>query len=267
LRVEQKLAYLYGWKSFLNAEDEVDDETVAMLVLLMGVMLNVGAAANTITKFAATTAEAAVSKKVASMTLTKTAFYNPLKRVLRVIGINLTKKSFGDTVGKVVPLLGGAVSGGMTYATFKPGSEKLRQYLRALPISGIDTSVPEEIPPSYLSELASQAKGAADTAAVAATKAAKMAGESLAGGAEAVGMSIGHGAEIVGKAALEGAQSAGSLATQGPQAAAPVIAEGINGMGSAITSGAASLGGMLGNFAKKHSRGAASEKSDAQGEE
>ena len=42
MRVEQKLAYLYGWQSFLNEDDEVDDETVTRLVVLMGVMLEVG---------------------------------------------------------------------------------------------------------------------------------------------------------------------------------------------------------------------------------
>ena len=31
MRVEQKLAYLYGWQSFLNEDDEVDDETVAQV--------------------------------------------------------------------------------------------------------------------------------------------------------------------------------------------------------------------------------------------
>lgn len=42
LRVEQKLAYLYGWQTFLNEDDEIADDTVFELVLLMGVMLGVG---------------------------------------------------------------------------------------------------------------------------------------------------------------------------------------------------------------------------------
>lgn len=28
MRIEQKLAYVYGWQTFLNEDDEVDDETV-----------------------------------------------------------------------------------------------------------------------------------------------------------------------------------------------------------------------------------------------
>lgn len=36
LRVEQKLAYLYGWQTFLDDNDEIDDETILELVVLMG---------------------------------------------------------------------------------------------------------------------------------------------------------------------------------------------------------------------------------------
>lgn len=32
MRIEQKLAYLYGWQSFLDKENEVDDETVGLLI-------------------------------------------------------------------------------------------------------------------------------------------------------------------------------------------------------------------------------------------
>lgn len=54
MRIEQKLAYIYGWQSFLNEDDEVDDETVMKLVVLMGVMMQVGGAANAVTAFAST---------------------------------------------------------------------------------------------------------------------------------------------------------------------------------------------------------------------
>lgn len=138
MRVEQKLAYLYGWQSFLDEDDELDDVTLANLVMLMGVMLGVGSAASGLSKYAAEVAQHSVSRVIQRQALTKTAFYNPMKRILGLIGIKVTKQSFGAAVGKVVPLVGGAVSGGMTYASFKPGAERLRRYLRSLPVSGID---------------------------------------------------------------------------------------------------------------------------------
>lgn len=44
MRVEQKLAYLYGWQTFLDSDNEIDDQTILELVILMGVMLGVGGA-------------------------------------------------------------------------------------------------------------------------------------------------------------------------------------------------------------------------------
>lgn len=112
MRVEQKLAYLYGWHSFLNDEDEVDDETIAQLVMLMGVMLGVGGAANAVSQFAATTARHGIAKQVERQALTKTFFYNPLKKVLSFLGVKMTKQTFSKAVTKAVPVFGGAISGG-----------------------------------------------------------------------------------------------------------------------------------------------------------
>lgn len=141
MRVEQKLAYLYGWQSFLNDDDEVDDETLMKLIVLMGVMLGVGEVANTVTKFATEVAQKSIAKSIERAALTKTFFYTPMKKVLRMIGINVTKQTFAKGVSRVVPIVGGAVSGAVTYASFKPGAEKLRVYLRGLPTSGIDIEV------------------------------------------------------------------------------------------------------------------------------
>lgn len=137
MRIEQKLAYVYGWQTFLNDEDEVDDETVMQLVVLMGVMMGVGSAASSVSKFATKVAQESVVKTIQRQALTKTTFYPIMKKVLGVVGVKLTKQTFAKAVGKVVPVVGGAVSGGMTYASFKPGAERLRLYLRALPVSGV----------------------------------------------------------------------------------------------------------------------------------
>lgn len=145
MRVEQKLAYLYGWQTFLNDDDEVDDQTIMNLVVLMGVMMNVGGVATSLTKFATDVAQKGVAKTIQRQALTKAVFYNPMKSVLRVLGVNLTKQSFAKGVSKVVPVVGGVISGGLTYASFKPGAERLRRYLRSLPTSGIDENVNPDI--------------------------------------------------------------------------------------------------------------------------
>lgn len=143
LRIEQKLAYLYGWESFLDDEDEVDDETMYRLILFLGVMMQVGSVDSSLVKFAAQTARVGVAKAIEKQALTKTLWYVPLKRVLRVVGVNVTKKSFAETVAKGVPVVGGVVSGGLTYISFKPGAVSLKKHLRALP-QATGVVLPEE---------------------------------------------------------------------------------------------------------------------------
>ena len=59
-----------------------------------------------------------------------------MKKVLRVVGVKITK----DTVGKgiSVPVLGGIISGGMTFATLTTESNRSKKHLRELPPPGVD---------------------------------------------------------------------------------------------------------------------------------
>lgn len=137
-RIMQKVAYVYGWTSFLEDADEIDDETLGKLAAFLGVMMGVGGASVAVTNFAASVARPAVQKQIAGIALTKTAWYTPMKQVLRVIGVKLTKDSFARTVAKTVPLAGGVVSGGLTYATLRVQSGRLIRHLRRLPPPHVD---------------------------------------------------------------------------------------------------------------------------------
>lgn len=212
MRVEQKLAYLYGWQSFLNDADEVDDETVAQLVALMGVMLGVGEVANSITRFAASAAQRSVAKHVERQALTKTFFYTPMKKVLRFLGINMTKQTFAKGVSKVVPVIGGVISGGVTYASFKPGAERLRRYLRSLPLSGIDERAYPDIAAMRADLRDKERAEALERAKETALSAAKAAGGTLASGTAAAGSVVAGAATAAGAAATETAQNVGKAA-------------------------------------------------------
>lgn len=186
LRIEQKLAYLYGWESFLNEDDEVDDETMYRLILFLGVMMQVGSVNVSLTKFAAQTAKVGVAKTIQKQALTKTFWYVPLKKVLRVVGVNVTKKSFAEVVAKGVPVVGGVVSGGLTYATFHPSAISLKKHLRTLPqATGVTLSeeemeavlkqIDEESKADFKAALAAAGEKAAEAASVARDKAAVVA--------------------------------------------------------------------------------------------
>ena len=95
LRIVQKLAYLYGSKAFdLTIEDGklVSEESANELTRLIGVM------------FDATEAEKDIGTKMGKLTLAK-------------------------GVVAPVPVLGGVLSGGLTYATLRPYAERLKDRL------------------------------------------------------------------------------------------------------------------------------------------
>ena len=125
-RVMQKLAYIYGWKDFLGDLNEIDDETLGKMSLFLGVMLGVSGAASSLTTFAKQVARPALQKQIAKQTLTKTAWYGPMKQVLKHVGIKISKDSFAKGVTRTVPVIGGVISGGMTLVALKSQSIQLR---------------------------------------------------------------------------------------------------------------------------------------------
>ena len=129
LRVAQELAYLYGWTEMSS---NLDTATESQLVLFLGVMAGVQAAKNAVTKLFGEVAAKSVAKKVAAKALTKTWYYPIIKKVMGTLGQKVTKETFGKAVGKVVPVLGGAISGGLTVATFAPMAKKLKNHLSRL---------------------------------------------------------------------------------------------------------------------------------------
>lgn len=124
LRLAQELAYLYGHDD-LRLEEHHDTEAARDIMLVyLGVMLGVSGSASAI-KFLSSGLSKAILKKLPQKALTKTLYYPIIKKVAGYIGIKLTKDSFAKSVSKVVPILGGIVSGTITYATMRPMGKKL----------------------------------------------------------------------------------------------------------------------------------------------
>ena len=139
-RIMQKLSYIYGWKDFLGGLDEVDDETLGKMSLFLGVMMGVGGASASLTIFAKQIARPALQEQIAKQALTKTAWYGPMKHTLKLIGIKITKDSFAKGVTKTVPVAGGLISGGMTFAALNIQSTRLQRHLRKLPPPGVNAA-------------------------------------------------------------------------------------------------------------------------------
>ena len=197
-RIMQKLAYLYGWRELLSDMDEVDDETIGVLAVFFGVMLGVGGAAQSLTAFARSVAVPAFQKQVTKQALTKTSWYPVMKHCLRYIGINLTKKCFAQGVSKAIPLIGGAVSGGMTFVSLQSQSHRLKNHLRELPAPGVDAEVwkqavsdatPDDQEPGVLDN----AQQALESTTKAVTSGAKTAATGIADGAMTAASGIAEG--------------------------------------------------------------------------
>ena len=194
----QKLAYLYGWRELLTDMDEVDDETIGVLAMFFGVMLGVGGAAQSLTAFARSVAMPAFQKQLTKHALRKTSWYPVMKQCLRFIGINLTKKSFAQGVSKVIPIIGGVVSGGMTFVSLQSQSTRLKGHLRELPPPGVDAevwkqSVSDATPDDQEPGVLDNAQQALESTTKAVTSGAKTAAIGIADGAMTAASGIADG--------------------------------------------------------------------------
>jgi len=138
IRMLQKLAYLYGWQEmFKDDGDDFDDETANKLIIFIGVMFGVKVANATLMKIAGLAA-LNVPKLLMRQALTKGAIYPIVKKIAAVIGAKMTTAIFAKGVGKIIPVVGAVVSGGITFAFFKPMSIRLKKYLASLPPADVE---------------------------------------------------------------------------------------------------------------------------------
>lgn len=119
LRMAQELAYLYG-ESDLWEKDLLDrDKVTNQLILYCGVMFGATGASQSVRILSSAMAKQAL-KKLPQQALTKTFYYPVIKSIARFFGVSMTKSTFAKGVSKVIPVVGGIVSGGITLATLAP---------------------------------------------------------------------------------------------------------------------------------------------------
>ena len=128
--VSQKLAYLYGWRD-LQQEADLDDATEIRVAMLLGTMLGMGQAALLLGGVSNAMAQQ-IGVRVPRQALTKTFYYPALKKALRWLGVKLTKQSFAKGISKILPLVGGVASAGLTTVTLRHGAHRLKKHLREL---------------------------------------------------------------------------------------------------------------------------------------
>lgn len=124
LRLAQELAYLYGEPDFWNGERPDDDRITNQLILYCGVMLGASGAAQAVRVLSSSLAKQML-KKIPQKALTKTFYYPIVKSIVKAFGGKMTKNVLAKGVSKAVPIIGGVVSGGITFATMRPMGMRL----------------------------------------------------------------------------------------------------------------------------------------------
>lgn len=129
LRAIQKLLYLYGFPE-INVENgvNIDDETMNLITLCLGVMYGVEGSVASI-KILSNALGKGVEKKLLQKALTKGTFYPIVKKISRWFSVCMTKQVFAGFFRKAIPVVG-VVGGGITYLSFKPCCDNLKKSLQ-----------------------------------------------------------------------------------------------------------------------------------------
>lgn len=125
LNLSQQIAYLFGEDNLFNeGSHDLPDDVKIRIIAYLGIMSGVSGA-HALIENVSKIASKNIGKKIAQQTLTKTTWYPLVKKIGGALGYTITKQTVGKTVTKVVPLIGGFISGGITYLTFNVMGNKL----------------------------------------------------------------------------------------------------------------------------------------------
>ena len=145
LRAAQKLLYLYGFPEIDVSEkgQHFDSETINMMTLCLGVMNGVSKANVALAAMANALAKG-VEKQLLKRALTKGTIYPIVKSTAKWFGVKMTKQVFAGFFRKSIPVVGGILGGSITYLSFKPCCDKLKDSLKNTILSNPNGYVPIE---------------------------------------------------------------------------------------------------------------------------
>ena len=128
LKLAQELAYLYGHEDMWLKEHVDTDKARNKLILFLGIMFGVSGS-STALKAIGSGVSRTILKKVPNKALTKTIYYPIIKKTFSYIGVKVTKDSFAKNLSKSVPIVGGVISGSITFFSMGPMGRRLAKEL------------------------------------------------------------------------------------------------------------------------------------------
>lgn len=139
IRVAQKLLYLYGFPQldFDKDNQPLDDGTMNMLVLCLGAMNGIHEAVAAIRGLAKGLGNG-ITKTIMKTALTKGTIYPIIKKVWSFMGGKMTKEVLSQGLSKGVLIVGGLVSGGITFLSFQKCCENFKDAISDTILSNPD---------------------------------------------------------------------------------------------------------------------------------
>jgi len=130
LRLAQELGYLYGREELWSNQEIATKKGRETLILYLGAMLGVSGT-GALLRVLSSKLSARALERIPQKALEQTIYYPLIRKVATFFGAKITKGTFARGVSKIVPVLGGALAGGITYATMKPMARRLQKELAA----------------------------------------------------------------------------------------------------------------------------------------
>ena len=144
LKMAQEIAYLYGEPELPEAGSPEEGEAMNRLVLYCGVMLGASGAAPAVRLSSSAFARQLLKRQPAAPP-EKNYIVPVVRSVLNFFAKAITKTSVAKGVTKMIPVLGGLVSGGITFASLRPMGSRLREALDKAHFSYSDADIQNDI--------------------------------------------------------------------------------------------------------------------------
>lgn len=142
IKIAQKLAYLYGWKDFFETENDISEETLSKITLFTGIMFGAPNAEKALNKYkeidAVDTAENItigfsnldIDFDFSQSTIREHGILQLVQYIAKWLGVKIARQRLTSGTMRIVPIIGGIVSGGLSYLSFKDMTTRLHDYLR-----------------------------------------------------------------------------------------------------------------------------------------
>ncbi len=124
----QKLIYLYGGDSLIDDKGRLKGEAVNIITICIACMVGIKSASDILSKVSMKAFRKA-SISLIEKQFSKEFFNKSVQKIGAMLGKELTKEAAAKGVSKIVPVIGGVISGGVTYISFKKMSVKLKDKL------------------------------------------------------------------------------------------------------------------------------------------